>query len=409
MDSRPFITPRERLAALADGGAFTEHDADSPSPHLARHRIVAQDDDGVVAATLAIGGRRFEALAQDARFLRGSVGARHAQKMAAAIARARAGSHPLLVLAASGGVRLHEANAAELELGRALKALVDARAAGVTTLAIGVGDVFGGMSIVAAACDALALTPTVRFGLSGPQVIALAHPGSLDPRDRAVVDAVFSAAARVRAGLADAVADDAAAMRDWIRVRLDDVVPFGVAVPRTQAQLAPSVSSASMVNVQGPQASLQAFENEVDGERLAAADARLLALPPSVRTLVITEHSKGHAASVGAEAAGLSWRLAHHACVLGLLRVRGIAVIGIVDGMAHSAAFFANALQADRLYAHPGARIVAMEPDAVLRVTGMDPVMLRLAIENDPLLGQPARHFAALGGLAMISATADAR
>jgi hypothetical protein len=50
-----------------------------------------------------------------------------------------------------------------------------------------------------------------------------------------------------------------------------------------------------------------------------------------------------------------------------------------------------------------------MEPDAVLRVTGMDPVMLRLAIEDDPLLGQPARHFAALGGLAMICATADAR
>jgi hypothetical protein len=71
----------------------------------------------------------------------------------------------------------------------------------------------------------------------------------------------------------------------------------------------------------------------------------------------------------------------------------------LLAGIGHSAAFFANALQAPRLYALRGARVVAMEPSAVARVTGLSAGDL---IENDPLLGQPVRHFAAQGGVAAI-------
>jgi len=408
--------PRERLAALADDGTYTEHDARAPSPHLARYGIAAQDDDGVVAASLCIHGRAVEVVAQDARFLGGSVGERHAQKISAAISRARASRRPLLVLAASGGVRLHEANAAEIALARVLRALVDARAAGIATLAIGVGDVFGGMSIVAAACDALALTPSARCGLSGPRVIALARAGTLDATDRSATDALFGAAARVRARYAEAVDDNATAMRDWIGGwighRLAAPVAFDAAIRQAQLRYATALEGAHVaqtVTASGERAKLHAFVREVDAVSLAATDAELLALSPSVRTLLIVEDSRGHAASVEAEHDGLSWRLAQHACVLGVLRARGVAIVGVVDGIGHSAAFFANALQADRLYALPGARIVAMEPQAIARVTGMDGSLLARAIDDDPLLGHLARHFAALGGLAMISAMDEAR
>jgi hypothetical protein len=50
-----------------------------------------------------------------------------------------------------------------------------------------------------------------------------------------------------------------------------------------------------------------------------------------------------------------------------------------------------------------------MEPPALARITGMDPRILARAIEDDPQLGHPARHFAALGGLELVDAIHDAR
>ncbi|HEY7904836.1 MAG TPA: carboxyl transferase domain-containing protein [Casimicrobiaceae bacterium] len=413
MDNPRTIAPRERLAALADDGRFAEHDAVVPSPHLARFGIAAQDDDGVVAATLAIDGRAFEVVAQDARFLGGSAGERHAAKIAAAIGRARATGRPLLILAASGGVRLHEANAAELALARALRALCDARAAGLATFALGVGDVFGGMSVMAAACGALALTPHARFGLSGPRVIAQARgPGEVDPQDHAAIDALFGAAARARDGIATLVADDPDAVRAWLRASGGVAAPFADDLARVQARLlrdAPGDASAIIIAVRGAHATLPAFDREVDAARVVAADAVLLALPRVVDTLVIVEDSRGHEASAGAERVALSRFLAHHALVLAALRARGVTIVGVVTGVGHSAAFFANALQADRLYALPASRIVAMEAQALARVIGMDAGLIARAVEDDPLLGHPARHFAALGGLALVDAVSDAR
>jgi malonate decarboxylase beta subunit len=407
------LSPRARLAALADRGSLVEHDALSPSPHLARFGIAAQADDGVVTASLAIDDVAFEAIAQDAGFLGGSVGARHGAKIAAAIGRARAGGHPLAILAASGGVRLHEANAAELALAHALRALADARAAGVHAFAIGVGDVFGGMSVLAAACDALALLPHTRFGLSGPRVIMQVRGrAELDAADGGAVDAVFGAAARVRDGIADALADDAAAVRAWLGAKLAAAQSFVASLGAAQDRLARAVATPCVpvsIDVVAGEATLRPFLDEVDAARLIDVDARLLALPASVRRVTIIEDSRGHEASVAAERVALSRYLAHHALVLAALRARGIDVVGILAGTGHSAAFFANALQADRLYALPLARVVAMEPGALARVTGMDAALLARAIEDDPLLGHPARHLAAHGGLTLIDGISEAR
>ena len=128
--------------------------------------------------------------------------------------------------------------------------------------------------------------------------------------------------------------------------------------------------------------------------------ARLADWPAEVETLVVVEDSQGHEVSRQAEMEFISRFLAHHAAVLSLVRARGHRLIGLLAGTGHSAAFFANALQAvPQLYALPGGRIIAMEPSAIERVTG-----LRVAsmTEDDPLLGQPVRHLATLGGVVAI-------
>ena len=53
--------------------------------------------------------------------------------------------------------------------------MLDTRASGIPVLSLGVGDVFGGASVLACATDRLALLPGTRLGLSGPRVIEFAQ------------------------------------------------------------------------------------------------------------------------------------------------------------------------------------------------------------------------------------------
>lgn len=404
------LDPRGRLAALADPGTVRIDAAAGASAHLARFGIEARDDDGVVTATASIGGRRVLAAAQDERFLRGAVGANHGRALADLFARAIERRPDAVVLAmASGGVRLHEANAAELALARALRALVDARVAGIPVLAIAAGDVFGGASVLAAACDRLALLPGVRYGLSGPAVIEAARGrGEIAADDASAVEEVFGAAARARAGIADLVDDDVSALRAWIDVAIRNTAPFEPRVRELHARLVGRVGFASAgppwVAIDGGHAVVRAAGTTFGPQEVLAIDAELLACLDAggLASVTILEDSLGHEPTRAAEQAGLSELLAHHACVLGLLRSRGVRIEGRLVGVGHSAAFFANALQADRVEALPGARVVAMDVPAMARVLRLDPARLASLVEDDPLLGQPVRHFAALGGATIV-------
>ena len=72
---------------------------------------------------------------------------------------------------------------------------------------------------------------------------------------------------------------------------------------------------------------------------------------------------------------------------------------GLLSGVGHSAEFFANVLQAKELRALDDARVIAMEPAAIARVTRLPQAEVLALIEDDPLLGQPTRHFARLAGM----------
>ncbi|HSC22220.1 MAG TPA: biotin-independent malonate decarboxylase subunit gamma [Casimicrobiaceae bacterium] len=418
-----------RIALLADAGSVRAFPAAGASPHLARFRIDAHDDDGVVIARARLGGEPVFIAAQDERYLAGSVGERHGRALGSMFQAARR-EHPraIVLLLASGGVRLHEANAAELALSRALSSLLDARIAKVPVVAIAVGHVFGGASVIACAADRLALLPGTRFGLSGPKVLESVHgKWQLDADHERDVDTVYGAGARTAAGLADLLADDADAVRAWISRAVLEREDFEASVLATHARLArrvgddvvhaspfdplPCFDGAAPVDDAGrlwrgprcwltppsPGTTLGPAEfHAVDAALLAHVTGDARSMPA---TILLVEDCAGHAVSRAAEMKLVSQYLAHHAAVLALLRKRGARIEGLLAGVGHSAAFFVNALQASVLHALASSRVVAMEPSAIARVTGIDAADL---IENDPLLGQPIRHFAALGGATIV-------
>ena len=416
------LAPAARIAAIADAGRVVSLDAARASPWLTRFRIAPQDDDGVVTARIAIGGAPWLVAAQDERFLGGSVGAAHGAALRALFERA-CDERPagVALLAASGGVRLHEANAGEWALAQALRALLDVRIAGIATAALCVGDTFGGASVLAAAADRLGLLPGVRFGVSGPKVVEAARGrDELDARDEAAVAALYGAAARVQGGVAEALVDDATVVRAWLATA--PALPFADALAaRDRASRAIVASPADALD---PRFAARPVESglwrsddawivapfgtrTVDAGALAALDHALLAhvgRPGDDRpsTLLLLEDSAGHDASVAAERAGLSRHLAHHAAVLALLRTRGVRIVGVLTGVGHSAAFFVNALQADVRLAVRDARVVAMAPDAIARVTGVAGDG-----DDDPMLGQPVRHLQAQGGIDALIDDAD--
>jgi malonate decarboxylase gamma subunit len=120
------------------------------------------------------------------------------------------------------------------------------------------------------------------------------------------------------------------------------------------------------------------------------------------RTLWIVGDSQGHEASRRAELLCLSQYLAQLAAVIALARAQGVQVRGALTDTGHSAAFFATALQADGVYALEQARVVAMEPAAIARVLGLPAAQIAALVEDDPLIGQPVRHFARWGSIAEV-------
>jgi len=443
------LAPRERIAAIADGGSLAPVnaalEAPRPSPHLARWGIAAQDDDGVVVARAKIHGEPVLIAAQDERFLRGSAGANHADALGKLFTLARV-ERPaaVVIIAASGGVRLHEANPAEAALARSLASLLALRAAQVPVLSLCVADTFGGASVLACAAGRTAMTAGARLGVSGPAVIETAHGRSeVDASDAEGVAALFGAQSRSDAGCVDLVDDDADAVRDWIEAGMSEPAPFTATVQSMQGRLGARLAAMPEARLHSPatqpsptdlplaSAPLYAGARPVDeaawlwrgddrpmwttraiegtlGPREAhGLSAAILAHladggATEARTLWIIGDSQGHEASRRAEALCLSQYLAQLCAVVALARSEGVRVRGALTAIGHSAAFFATALQADEVYALKGSRVVAMEPAAIARVLGLPAAQIDALVESDPLVGHPVRQFARWGAIAAI-------
>jgi len=213
---------RERLSHLVDPDSFHEWLPPAErvtSPHLAQLGVPSSFDDGVAIGRATLAGRRVFVAAQEGEFMGGGVGEVHGAKLVGLLRRAlQDRPDAVLLLAESGGVRLHEANAGLIAVSEVMRALLDARAAGIAVIVLigGRNGCFGGMGIVARCADRVVMSDMGRLAMSGPEVIEASHGvDEFDSRDRALVWRTTGGKHRWLTGDCDVlVEDEVAAFRD---------------------------------------------------------------------------------------------------------------------------------------------------------------------------------------------------
>ena len=206
---------RQRIAAVFDAGSFHEWLPPSQrvmSPHLAQLGVPAAFDDGVAIGAARLDGRQVFVAAQEGEFMGGGVGEVHGAKLVGLFKRAlRDRPAAVVLLAESGGVRLHEANAGLIAVSEVMRALLDTRAAGIPVLVLigGANGCFGGMGIVARCADHRVISDIGRLAMSGPEVIEASHGvEEFDSRDRALVWRTTGGKHRYLTGDCDQLVDD---------------------------------------------------------------------------------------------------------------------------------------------------------------------------------------------------------
>ena len=210
---------RERLAHIVDPGSFHEWLPPSErltSPHLAQLGVPSAFDDGVAIGRATLAGRAVFVAAQEGEFMGGGVGEVHGGKLVGLLRRALLAPHgerpdAVVLLAESGGVRLHEANAGLIAVSEVMRALLDVRAAGIPVVVLigGANGCFGGMGIVARCADHVVMSDLGRLAMSGPEVIEASHGvEEFDARDRALVWRTTGGKHRWLCGDCDALVDD---------------------------------------------------------------------------------------------------------------------------------------------------------------------------------------------------------
>jgi malonate decarboxylase beta subunit len=133
-------TARERIATLLDSGSFTEFvgpEKREISPHLVLFDLPEAFDDGIIVGRGMVQGRQVLLAAQEGRFMGGTFGEVHAAKLVGLLRYARDhrdAPRVVLLLLDTGGVRLQEANVGELAVSEIIRAVLEARLAGVTVI-----------------------------------------------------------------------------------------------------------------------------------------------------------------------------------------------------------------------------------------------------------------------------------
>ena len=210
-------TARQRVTGLLDPGSFTEFIGPSErvqSPHLKMFDLPSAFDDGVIIGRGKLKGKDVLIAAQEGQFMGGTFGEVSGAKMLGLVRAARDHKElpqTVLLLLDSGGVRLQEANAGELAVAELMRAIVQARCAGVAVIALvgGKSGAFGGAGLTASTCSRIVISEQGRIGVSGPEVIET-NKGveEFDAQDKALVWSTDGGKNRRLIGGADAFAED---------------------------------------------------------------------------------------------------------------------------------------------------------------------------------------------------------
>ncbi len=206
---------RQRIERLFDARSFHEWLPPAErvmSPHLAQLGVPCAFDDGVAIGRALLGGRTVFLAAQEGEFMGGGVGEVHGAKLVGLLRRAlRDRPEAVVLLAESGGVRLHEANAGLIGVSEVMRGVLDVRTAGIPVVVLigGANGCFGGMGIVARCADVVVMSDIGRLGMSGPEVIEASHGvDEFDSRDSALVWRTTGGKHRFLSGDCDVLVED---------------------------------------------------------------------------------------------------------------------------------------------------------------------------------------------------------
>ncbi|WP_395703179.1 biotin-independent malonate decarboxylase subunit beta [Aquabacterium sp.] len=284
-------TARQRLARLLDEGSLRELLPPASrviSPHLAALGLPCAFDDGVVIGLARLAGRPVAVAAQEGAFMGGGVGEVHGAKLVGLFRRAvRERVDAVLLLAESGGVRLHEANAGLIAVSEVMRALLDTRAAGIPVIVLigGANGCFGGMGLVARCADRVLMSDVGRLAMSGPEVIEASHGvEEYDARDRALVWRTSGGKHRWLTGDCDAlVEDDVAAFRAAAIASLDAAAPVTLASLQAEhALLAQRLAMAQDLPMGDEAVELWRRLGVAEPERVADREVAALRRPASI-------------------------------------------------------------------------------------------------------------------------------
>ncbi len=225
---------RARVSLLLDDDSFNEFLGPAEremSPNLKSFDLPEQFDDGMIVGRGLIKSIPVFIAAQEGRFMGGAFGEVHGAKLTGLLRAARdMRSVPVIILFDTGGVRLQEANAGELAIAEIMRAVIEARIAGVTVIGLigGRAGCYGGGGLIAGCCSALAVSEQGRISVSGPEVIETNRGvEEFDSKDRALVWRTMGGKHRRLIGGADAFVDDTiAGFRETALSLLADTRPL---------------------------------------------------------------------------------------------------------------------------------------------------------------------------------------
>ena len=176
------MTARERIELLIDEGTFVEEDAELESvnpldfPGYPEKNKKARNEcdmrEGVISGTGNLKGIRVSIAAMDFKFMGGSMGSVVGEKITRALERGLEERIPVIVVATSGGARMHEGILSLMQMAKTSAAAEKLRQAGVPFIAVPVNPTTGGVTASFAMLgDIIVSEPKATIGFAGKRVI----------------------------------------------------------------------------------------------------------------------------------------------------------------------------------------------------------------------------------------------